>query len=119
MWFGVTPMRRQMLVISIYCQAYIEGIGVLRYMSRSYLNDLLEEISSPHPTDCRDADIGKLLGRHVHKILKLVDEQANDEGLWSIPIDRLQSISEAYLQQELRKLHYVIENMEVTNEHQG
>jgi len=39
----------------------------------------------------------------------LVAEQTLDEGLWAVPLDRLQSISEAHLQQELRRLHGVIE----------
>ena len=40
----------------------------------------------------------------------LVDEQAEDEGLWSVPlVDGTQSIVEAYLQQELRRLHAIIE----------
>lgn len=38
-----------------------------------------------------------------------VNEQAEDEGLWSVPFEGLQPIVEAYLQQELRKLHAVIE----------
>jgi hypothetical protein len=37
-----------------------------------------------------------------------VDEQAKDDGLWAVPWD-LQPISEAYLQQELRRLHATIE----------
>lgn len=43
------------------------------------------------------------------KIRALVDEQAEDGELWSIPFDRLQPISEAYMQQELRRLHALIE----------
>ena len=35
----------------------------------------------------------------------LVDEQAEDEGLWS----GSESIVEAYLQQELRRLHAIVE----------
>lgn len=37
-------------------------------------------------------------------VLALVDEQAKDEALWCIP----EYISEAYIQQELRKLHEAI-----------
>jgi len=37
---------------------------------------------------------------------KLVDEQAADDGLWFIAT----TAPEAYLQQELRRLHAVIEN---------
>lgn len=38
-----------------------------------------------------------------------VNEQANDDGLWSVPWEGLQPIAEAYLQQELRALHVAIE----------
>ncbi len=37
---------------------------------------------------------------------ELVDEQAEDEGLWAIA----ETIHEAYIQQELRKLHAAIED---------
>ena len=40
----------------------------------------------------------------------LVDEQAEDEGLWSTRLDGTLSIAEAYLQQELRRLHALIES---------
>lgn len=39
------------------------------------------------------------------KIRAMVDEQAKDDGLWFMP----QTAPEAYLQQELRKLHALIE----------
>ncbi len=42
-------------------------------------------------------------------IQSLVDEQAQDEGLWAVPALGTQRIAEAYLQQELRKLHAVVE----------
>ena len=41
----------------------------------------------------------------INKIKKIVHEQAKDEGLWFIS----ERAPEAYLQQELRKLHAVIE----------
>lgn len=41
---------------------------------------------------------------------KLVSEQAEDEALWAVPVYGKQSIVEAYYQQELRRLHAVIEN---------
>ena len=43
---------------------------------------------------------------HIQQIKTLVDAQAEDEGLWF----KAENISEAYLQQALRKLHEVIEN---------
>ena len=39
-------------------------------------------------------------------IKKIVDEQAEDEGLWFLSA----TAPEAYLQQELRRLHTEIEN---------
>ena len=45
----------------------------------------------------------------IARVKELVDEQAADEGLWSFPVGRSQTISEAHLQQELRRLHAAIE----------
>lgn len=45
------------------------------------------------------------------EVLALVSEQAEDPGLWSFPIGRQQTIHEAHLQQELRKLHAAIEKL--------
>lgn len=42
------------------------------------------------------------------KLQELVDKQANDDGLWF----DAETITEAYLQQELRKLHKAIEDRE-------
>ncbi len=42
-------------------------------------------------------------------IRALVDEQAEDEALWALNLDGSLPISEAYLQQELRRLHSLIE----------
>lgn len=47
------------------------------------------------------------LERHLAKIRKVVNEQAEDNALWPTSVRR--SIVEAYLQQELRRLHDVIE----------
>ena len=44
------------------------------------------------------------------ELQKIVDEQAENEALWSIPLNGLQPIGEALLQTELRKLHAAIEN---------
>lgn len=48
-------------------------------------------------------------GKLAAVIKETVDRQAEDEGLWSVPFG-LQPITEAYLQQELRRLHTVIED---------
>lgn len=45
----------------------------------------------------------------VDELQALVNEQAEDEALWSVPAIGKQSIGEAYLQQELRRLHAAIE----------
>jgi len=42
------------------------------------------------------------------RIRAVVDEQAEDEGLWFVA----RTAPEAYLQQELRRLHRVIEDKE-------
>lgn len=49
------------------------------------------------------------LEKALRTIQTKVDEQAEDEGLWSVPWEGLQPIAEAYLQQELRALHATIE----------
>lgn len=41
----------------------------------------------------------------IQKILKVADAQADDDGLWFVA----QTAAEGYLQQELRRLHTVIE----------
>ena len=58
--------------------------------------------------DARDSEISRLQER-LDAIQKLVDEQAEDLGLWSTPFARTHTIAEAHLQQELRRLHEVIE----------
>ena len=45
---------------------------------------------------------------HLARIRAVMDEQAEDEGLWF----EAQTITEAYLQQKLRRLHAVIEGEE-------
>lgn len=43
--------------------------------------------------------------RSIKDALQMVNEQAEDEGLWFIPV----YISEDYLQQSLRALHEAVE----------
>lgn len=40
-------------------------------------------------------------------VMKIVNEQANDDGIWFVPA----TAAEAYLQQELRRLHEAIEGV--------
>jgi len=42
----------------------------------------------------------------LEKLMNLVDEQSEDEGLWFVA----ETAAEAYLQQELRKLHAAVED---------
>lgn len=51
------------------------------------------------------AEVEKLKGS-LAKIRTVVDAQAKDDGLWFYT----ETVSEAYLQQELRKLHAIIES---------
>lgn len=45
--------------------------------------------------------------RRITNLQDLIDEQAEDEALWFLDV----SVTEAYLQQELRRLHAVIEGI--------
>lgn len=57
---------------------------------------------------------GKLrLDPRLRRLRETVDRQAEDEGLWFIA----KYATEAYLQQELRKLHALIE--EITDKREG
>ena len=47
----------------------------------------------------------------LQRIRALVDEQAEDEALWAVYPFGQQPIAEAYLQQELRRLHALIESL--------
>lgn len=47
---------------------------------------------------------------NLREIRQVVDRQADEEGLWSVPLMNEQPIAEAFLQQELRHLHKVIED---------
>jgi hypothetical protein len=47
---------------------------------------------------------------HLEAIKLMVESQAKNDGLWSVPIGGLQPIVEAYLQQELRRLHECVEH---------
>jgi hypothetical protein len=47
---------------------------------------------------------------NLREIRAVVDRQAEDEGLWGVGVYGTQPITEAYLQQELRHLHKIIED---------
>jgi len=50
--------------------------------------------------------LGDFMNKKWLALKKIVDEQAEDQGLWF----EAETAPEAYLQQELRKLHAEIEN---------
>lgn len=52
-------------------------------------------------------------------VIELVNQQAEDEGLWVVPALGTQPIMEAYLQQELRRLHALIESIQPPREVKG
>jgi hypothetical protein len=56
-----------------------------------------------------DKHIADLLREDIRELCALVNEQANDDGLWFIAA----TVSEAYLQQELRRLHAEVERVAV------
>jgi hypothetical protein len=64
--------------------------------------DAMEVVAREHYDEAMDA---------LAAIRALVDEQAEDEGLWAIYPMGQQPIMEAYLQQELRRLHALIEGV--------
>ena len=47
----------------------------------------------------------------LEQIPALVDQQAEDEGLWATTVGRLHTFHESYLMQELRKLHALVESL--------
>jgi hypothetical protein len=53
--------------------------------------------------------IADLLREDIRELCALVNEQANDDGLWFIAA----TVSEAYLQRELRRLHAEVERVAV------
>jgi len=65
-------------------------------------------ISPPPATP--ELELQELIKR-CNKILEFISEQAKDEALWSQPIGRLPTISEAYLQHALRGCHAFIESV--------
>jgi DNA repair exonuclease SbcCD ATPase subunit len=56
------------------------------------------------------AEVARLT-RNLAEIRALVDRQAEDEALWFLGLDGHVPITEAYLQQELRRLHDLIEHL--------
>lgn len=65
------------------------------------------EGGSDIPIDYPQLNIVLEAARKHASLLRLVDEQAEDEGLWFVA----RTAPEAYLQQELRRLHAAIEEV--------
>jgi phage-related protein len=83
---------------------------IKEFLSTYFPKEVLEKVAIKILTNKRDKTLKNLKKDTVKKdalyyIQKFIDQQSNDEGLWFVA----QTASEAYLQQELRKLHQVIE----------
>lgn len=73
--------------------------------TRHNVADAAREAEALREALAREAELREALA----SIQALVDEQAEDEGLWMVYAMGEQRITEAYLQQELRRLHDAIE----------
>jgi len=79
------------------------------------VNDVWEDLREACDEDGCQCMSGRARARGLELEARLksiqdkVNEQAEDEALWSVPAEGTQRIAEAYLQQELRALHKVIE----------
>ena len=81
----------------------------IRLVETAEIDRLSAELTAARSAAFSEGIRAGQLGRQLSAIRALVDEQAADYGLWGVPIGRLQPITEAYLQQELRRLHALIE----------
>ncbi len=63
----------------------------------------------PYGEPTKYVPIMRLILTALRELSELVDEQAEDEALWALNLDGSLPISEAYLQQELRRLHAAVE----------
>jgi hypothetical protein len=74
---------------------------------RALLNDWMSDdiLNRLPPRGLVSEQIKRIEAEAIEPILALVSEQAEDEGLWF----RAETAPEAYLQQELRRLHAAIE----------
>ncbi len=72
------------------------------------LPELLADVTVEAQRERRRAEAAE---RRLAEIRALVDEQAEDEGLWALYPMGEQPIMEAYLQQELRRLHALVEGV--------
>lgn len=70
---------------------------------KSWTHEALERIAE------LEQHAGHTPSTSLQELRDLVNEQAEDESLWGVTIDKLQPITEAYLQQELRRLHTTVE----------
>ena len=70
------------------------------------LENAEDQLAKPYSTDASKAiDALRASLAQPNPAQQIVDEQAEDEGLWF----RAQTAAEAYLQQELRRLHAAVE----------
>lgn len=89
-------------------------MGIISFRNRR-LHRIREALAEAHPWELDDLrfvlEAVDQYRRDFEKILDVVEGQAKDEALWSVPAEGKQPIGEAYLQQELRHLHRVIEEV--------
>lgn len=76
-------------------------------MNREYLTKLCDEAinNDLNAADSRHAEIGYILAKIMKSALALVEEQTNNQMIWITHTN----ITEAYIQQELLRLHAVLE----------
>ena len=85
------------------------GISMARPGKNTVTHFGLERFQAERLCEVINARVAPLL-EALRRIKVYVDDQAEDEGLWSVPAEGTQRIAEAYLQQELRALHKTIED---------
>lgn len=86
---------------------------MLTRRSKRRIQALMKSLQNHIPTP--EEDLGGQMCREWDALRALVNTQAEDEGLWCLA----QSASEAYLQQELRKLHAAIEGTSTLTRNQN
>lgn len=77
---------------------------------RQALGPMSQEIMKQYHKDHAHGEVAE---QKQKKLLSMVNRQAEDEGLWFVA----ETAAEAYLQQELRLLHAVIEEVYFEKKH--
>jgi len=93
---GEVDMRKAMEKIVKHLIAVYPKSEFAKWFIKEFHNETKHQNNTPN----------RIMEEKLEEILALVNEQAEDEGLWF----RAVTAPEAYLQQELRKLHMLIES---------